>query len=114
MTTAMSMMPIAFSPPNADCIVQSYLDILIAYDSAQHGITRSCLELIAAYSAQHTCSPAPAADSAFARCTKCYETFDAFDLVITGDAVTNHTQILCPDCLVPPDWLKEYLARSLA
>jgi hypothetical protein len=113
MTTAMSMMPLAFSSPsdNVDCIIHSYLDLLIAYDSAQHGITRSYLDILTAYSAQHPPSPTPNADETFARCTKCCEVFDTFDLVITSDAVTNHTQILCADCLVPPDWLVEYLAR---
>ena len=114
MTTAMSMMPIAFSSPsdNFDRIIQSHLDLLVAYDSAQHGITRSYLDLLTAYSARHPPSPTPNADETFAYCTKCCEVFDTFDLVITSDAVTNHTQILCPECLVPPDWLVEYLARS--
>ena len=107
--TAMSMMPMAFSSPsdNFECIIHSYLDILIAYDSAQHGITRSYLDLLTAYSAQHPpCPPCPTTPNAdievFALCTKCCEVFDTFDLVITSNADTNHTQILCADCLAPP------------
>lgn len=116
MMTAMSMMPMAFSSPSDrfDRIIQSYLDLLIAYDSAQHGITRSYMELLTAYSAQHPpCPTVPIADieTSFALCTKCGEVFDTIDLVITsGDAVAKHTQILCDHCLVPPDWLQQYLA----
>ena len=104
--TAMSMMPMAFSSPsdNFDSIIHSYLDILIAYDSAQHGITRSYLDLLTAYSAQHPpCPTTPIADiEVFALCTKCCEVFDTFDLVITSNADTNRTQILCDYCLAPP------------
>ena len=84
MTRAMSMMPLAFSTPGCD------------------GITRSYLELLTAYSEQHPTTPTanPTADNeTFALCTVCCEVFDTFNLVITGDAVTNRTQILCADCL---------------